>query len=372
MSTASIELSGEQTAAVTAAESFIRGALANRSRLDPEQMLFRIGGYAGTGKTTILRALLDRSSHRAAVCAFTGKAASVLRRKGVDGARTIHATAYRAIPGTSPLKFQLRERDEFIAQKIFFFVIDEASMVNAPMLHDLQSFGLPIIAVGDPGQLEPVGSGDLNLMGRCDVTLERIHRQAADSPIIELARRIRMDEPWADTRCPEAIVVRGQDRPVAWDKVDIVLCAFNRTRQRLNGAARKHFGYRGLVAVGERIVCVRNDAGLGVFNGLCGVVVAVDPDSIIPYSAKCMVRWDGEEEAREHCLVFAIEGGPHAMRGEEVLVDYAYALTVHKAQGSEWPRVAIIDEQWPQKWDAKRWRYTAVTRASQSVVLVLP
>ena len=130
-----------------------------------------------------IRHIIETIGRQCAVVAYTGKAASVLRSKGIDGARTIHSCIYRAERKDGKLRFVLREKEEM--QGIFFFVIDEASMVGSGLFRDLQSFRLPIVAVGDPGQLEPVGAGDLNLMKDCDVVLHQIHRQAGESPIIE-------------------------------------------------------------------------------------------------------------------------------------------------------------------------------------------
>jgi exodeoxyribonuclease-5 len=369
---ATLTLSDEQQVAVEAGYRFLCDSMIRRRELAPEQLLFRIGGYAGTGKTTILRELLERAGNKGAVVAYTGKAASVLRRKGVSGATTIHARIYRPETASGKLTFRLRTEDEMREAGIAFFVIDESSMVGRDLFRDLQSFKLPILAVGDPGQLEPVGSSDMNLMDRCDVTLEQIHRQSDGSPVIELARRIRLGEQWADMQVPGAIVTRGQHRPIDWNSFDAMLCGTNRTRHRMNGMARKHFKRVGLVTDGERIICLRNDSQLGVFNGLGGVVHSIAELGSLPNVATCQVLWDGADAPREQSLVFdqgedSWKGG----RGQSALVDYAYCITTHKAQGSEWDRVVVMDEQC-QYWDAKRWRYTAVTRAAKSVVLVLP
>lgn len=373
MSTATITLSEEQEHAVGKATAWLRQALLSRHELGPDQILFRIGGYAGTGKTTILRELVQRTKGLGAVVAYTGKAASVLRRKGVD-ATTIHSCIYRPVNmGGGKVAFERIEQEDLEAQGVRFFMIDEASMVGRELFADLQSFGLPIIAVGDPGQLEPVGSSDINLMRDCDVVLEQIHRQEGESPIIELARKIRMGEPWARTHERGAVVAQGQSRPVDWGRFDVMLCGYNRTRKRMNALARKHFGRSRLVAEGERIICLRNDSALGVFNGLAGVVEKVDWISEqVPNVAQCSVRWEGRDAVETAELVFdqgddSFRGG----RGTSALVDYGYCITVHKAQGSEWDRVVVLDEQ-STFWDAARWRYTAVTRAARSLVLVLP
>lgn len=391
MSTATVNLSAEQSAAVEQAGAFIQRSLLSSRRLSATPAIFRIAGYAGTGKTTILRTLVETFPGMIAPCAYTGKAASVLRAKGIPTAQTIHGTIYRLVGALDPdsdddfdgdedsllspsdprVEMRFVRRSSVEMGETACFVIDEASMVGRDIFHDLQTYGLPIVAVGDPGQLPPVSPGDINLMDAADVTLQQVHRQGEGSAILELARQIRLGEDWSRTRKPEAVVVRGQDRRIAWDSIDIVLCGFNKTRQRLNLEARSHYRRSGLVVDGERIVCLKNDQTLGVFNGLCGIVESVRRTQ--ENVADLVVAWDGAKESRRMRVAFDQgDGRARERRGCRALVDYAYALTVHKAQGSEWPRVAVIDEQWPDKWDAKRWRYTAVTRASQGVVLVLP
>ena len=141
-----------------------------------------LGGYAGTGKTFCV-SYLHRKLDNYAVCAFTGKASNVLRKRGIGVAQTIHKTIY------APM---LDERGKIIlddyGRPIFDLkkhleydglIVDEASMVNDVIYEDLLSFGVPLIFVGDHGQLEPVGC-DVNLMKSPDYRLEEIHRNAGE------------------------------------------------------------------------------------------------------------------------------------------------------------------------------------------------
>jgi exodeoxyribonuclease-5 len=172
MPASQVTLSDEQANAVEWLCSFPR----------PVQTL---GGYAGTGKTTVIRTLTDHLPSFA-VCAYTGKAANVLRRKGVAGASTIHILIF------SPREEEWRDERGRIHVKMVFdlkepsevdatgFIVDEASMVNRELHDALLTFDRPIIYVGDHGQLPPVGGADFNLMSNPDVTLEEVHRNAGE------------------------------------------------------------------------------------------------------------------------------------------------------------------------------------------------
>ncbi len=157
-----------------------------------------------TGKTTVIRELVRRLPDYA-VCAYTGKAANVLRRKGM-AASTIHALIYRPVVDevgriVDPVEFELIPRWEFKPHGI---IVDEASMVGKVIHADLLSLQVPLIFVGDHGQLEPVGDTGFNLMATPDVTLETIHRNAG--PIARFAEHLRRGgeaRGWYDTE-PDA------------------------------------------------------------------------------------------------------------------------------------------------------------------------
>src|SRR5262249_58694638 len=136
-----------------------------------------LGGYAGTGKTTCIREL-SRLRPGFGVCAFTGKAAAILRRKGIGDATTIHGLIYIREDIAGELSFRLRPKP---SEDVSGFIVDESSMVAEQVYKDLLSFGLPCIFVGDHGQLEPVAD-KFNLMHRPDFTLEPTHRNAGDIP----------------------------------------------------------------------------------------------------------------------------------------------------------------------------------------------
>lgn len=350
-----IELTEEQRNAADMAIDFLKF---NNGKL------FRIGGYAGTGKTTIAKAIVAEVKAEPMVCAFTGKAAHVLRNKGLRTAGTIHRTIYKYNEFTGEFEKVRRPDGDY-------FLIDEGSMISSDLWDDVQSFGLPVILIGDPGQLEPVGNNP-NLMANADVVLERIHRQAESSNIIQMANAVRHGweiEPITGCDDLEILPRHAFFENLKW--ADQVLCGFNRTRVSANGFARSQKGFSEILEEGEKIVVLRNDRELGVFNGQMFNV-----DRIIKIGKREIIA-DLSDEAGDRRRRIPIWNGHFNQRKpidfdymkrirNMVIADYGYAVTVHKFQGSEADRVLVMDEQCGV-WDAKRWRYTAITRAAKEL-----
>jgi exodeoxyribonuclease-5 len=319
-----------------------------------------LGGYAGTGKTTLIRELLRR--HSASVCAFTGKAAFVLQSKGVE-ATTMHRLLYKPMQLGSELKFVLVEE-----LPVPLVIVDEASMVDVNLMRDLESFRVKVLYVGDHGQLEPVGN-DPGLMRSPDVRLEQIHRQASGSAIIQFAHHVRSGgEPTSFGH--EAELLDRAPASLLLDH-DAILCGFNRTRVDVNRRIREQLGFHGrLPVVGERVICLRNNRDYGVFNGMQATVL--DVEDADDHRLHMVVEDDmGNKTPRMVCEArqFGAERTLQKTRYEVALWDWGYALTVHKSQGSEWPRVLVL-EQIHADWSADRWRYTAATRAAEKLTYV--
>src|SRR6187549_1237037 len=152
--------------------------------------IFRLFGYAGTGKTTLARHIADGVDGDVKYAAFTGKAALVMRGRGCDGATTIHSLIYRALEsGVEQPSFELW--DDAPASKARLIIIDECSMVDQELGRDLLSFGVPLLVLGDPAQLPPIQGGGYFTGSEPDAMLTEVHRQAADNPIIRLSMDIR-------------------------------------------------------------------------------------------------------------------------------------------------------------------------------------
>jgi exodeoxyribonuclease-5 len=333
----------------------------NWRRLKPR---FVLAGYAGTGKTTAI-ACLAAEWPNAAVAALCGKAASVLRSKGVD-AQTIHSLLYIVLKDK---RGNLRYRRRDGLPGVETIIIDEASMVDHLSWQDLLSFGLPILAVGDDGQLEPVGTS-AELMKFPDIRLERIHRQAESNPILRLATAFRenRDVPFWTDRSGRLRIAR---RSEFWDLLEPdvqIVCGFNKTRHRVNARVREQLGATGrLPSKGERLICLKNNLRYRIFNGQQAVCAGVG------LSSRGWVELDVQmEDGHVLTVPCSIEQFGNDLLTDHrdpkvALFDYGYCLTAHKAQGSEWEAVLVLEEIGSQ-WDASRWRYTAVTRAKELLV----
>src|ERR1700716_3802990 len=152
--------------------------------------VFRLFGYAGTGKTTLARHIADGVDGEVKFAAFTGKAALVMRNKGCDNASTIHSLIYRAREsGVEQPSFELW--DDAPASKAKLIVIDECSMVDAELGRDLMSFDCPLLVLGDPAQLPPIQGGGFFTDSEPDAMLTEVHRQAQDDPIVRMSMDIR-------------------------------------------------------------------------------------------------------------------------------------------------------------------------------------
>ncbi len=355
-----------------------------------------LGGYAGVGKTTTVARIATtmkatRKKTRIGFCAFTGKAASVLGSKlrnanaqGLDDyCGTIHALIYTVILDSNKrIKgWRLKDRNEL---EIDCFIVDEASMLDDRLFKDLQSYGLPILAVGDHGQLPPV-QGALNLMANPEIRLEKIHRQAADNPIIKLSLMVREEGhvPFGDYG-PGVMKIRDdQPRPVLERIPDVndvmFICGTNRTRIELNAAIRARLGFdKPEPMAGERVICLRNNRGAGIFNGMGGRLTAIGEAGKDHYTAE--IAMDGREQAFEGTICRSQFGALKTIEEVPGLMpfdvgdrfDWGYALTAHKAQGSEAKRVVVYEEcSWLKDEDLRRrWLYTAMTRASEKLIIV--
>jgi exodeoxyribonuclease V len=163
--------------------------------IDPASpQIFRLFGFAGTGKTTLSQEIAnlveDDGDGKVLYGAFTGKAALVMRQKGCRKASTIHSLIYSLDDdGTSIPKFVLNEDSAVKDAKLV--IIDECSMVGAELAHDLLSFGVKILVLGDPAQLPPVQDAGFFTNRKPDFMLTEVHRQARDNPIIRMSMDVR-------------------------------------------------------------------------------------------------------------------------------------------------------------------------------------
>src|SRR6478609_2117161 len=235
---------------------------------DGAAQVFRLFGYAGTGKTTLARHIADEADGEVKFAAFTGKAASVMRGKGCRAASTIHSLIYRAREsGEEVPSFDLWH--EAPASKAQLIIIDECSMVDAELGRDLLSFGVPVLVLGDPAQLPPIQGGGFFTEGEPDVMLTEVHRQAQDGAIVRLSMDIRAGDYIEPGRYGESEVLRKNDLdPQRVLEADQVLVGRNATRRSYNARMRERRGFEGdMPSAGDKLVCLRNNRKKGLFNG---------------------------------------------------------------------------------------------------------
>ena len=387
--------------------------------------IFVLCGYAGTGKTFlvdyVVRALGLVAGESAAFVAPTGKAASVLIQSGFP-ATTVHSLIY-----TREEDIEVDENGEVISEqflrfvkkesidsKIKLIVLDETSMVSDDVLRDLLSFGVKCLCCGDPAQLPPVG-GSNTLLSTPVITLKEIVRQERDNPIVRLAARVRAGErpAYGEDGCVSVIPRRALDadaRRALFTQADQIIVGTNRTRAMINREVRAIRGIspdRVLPQDGEKIICTLNDwskplderGNFHLVNGIIGRCYRVreqldglgqldfQPDFLaervedLPFDTGVFVRGQYYHGyGNRACLltngILVHENNREMLRRFKVRredtvcrFEFAYAVTCHKAQGSEYDFVVVIDESGYFE-DGKEWLYTAVTRAKKRLVIV--
>lgn len=418
-----------------------------------DQQVFRLFGYAGTGKTTITKyAIADlglsmfrppkrREINKGPIPdvffgAFTGKASLVMRRHGTP-AQTIHSMIMNSFEATEDQIDEAEKRlvslvtaidnksgqekvlaiaaatalqreihrmkqpgwspdPEADAGHSKLIVLDEVSMVDEELAGFVLSYGVPVLVIGDPGQLPPI-KGEGAFTGQApDVMLEEIHRQALESPIIRVATMAREGK----------YIPMGQHGETVWKmdrlkigsqnllRADQVICGLNATRLQLNTAMRQaagfaQFGYlpsgerlpdiRGNMA-SEKIICLKNDHSVGLINGM--FIDFIEPQKMDAerFDAVIMTE-EGNRIPRTQCYSGSFvnhyefdkerENRDWKIRRRCVESTYGWAITCHKSQGSQWGNVILYDDRWGRSSDQRRkWLYTGITRAEEGLVIL--
>lgn len=355
---------------------------------DGQSQVFRLFGYAGTGKTTLARYFAEHVDGDVLFAAFTGKAAQVLRSRGAANARTIHSLIYRPkgeeevedeVTGKTSVTPMFSINRQSPLAKAALIVIDECSMVDEALGRDLMSFGRPILVLGDPGQLPPVSGGGFFTDHEPDFLLTEIHRQARDNPIIQLAMRVREghDLDYGDYGTAKVISKRDVTQQLVLD-ADQVLVGTNRTRRRYNQRLRELKGFTAAYPQsGDKLVCLRNDPAKGLLNGSLWQVMSSSKETIKP-GINLLIRPEDDDMDRGSAKIKLLKAAfedveteiPWQTRRRYDEFDYGYALTVHKAQGSQWNDVVLFNESFAFRDSRERWLYTAVTRAAETLTIV--
>lgn len=396
--------------------------------LNTDNLVFVLSGYAGTGKTFLINHVVQEVLHlkagtEAVFVTPTGKAATVLIRNGTV-AGTVHSLIYTRneddfdvdengeIIGREVLSFTKKEK---IDERIRLIIVDEASMIGEDVLRDLLSFNVKCLFSGDSAQLPPV-NGSNRLLEHPDYMLTEIVRQAADNPIIRLATMAREGKtiPYGNYDDKACVVRRNflsaEERRRIFLKADQIICGRNKTRAALNAEIRAYKGIPEgalLPVEGEKLICTLNDwekpldksGHFHLVNGIIGTGTEITPS--LDFLASMNFKADFADESVRVPFDSAVftEGryahgyGDRAVKlidgtvvhennfallhrlkavSEEPICrfEFAYAVTCHKAQGSEFDFVVVFDESWAFGEEKNRWLYTAVTRAREKLLII--
>ena len=366
-----------------------------------------ISGYAGTGKSTLVKFIISAlpgidPDKDVVFTSFTGKATQVLQNKGNKHTLTLHKLLYESHPRPDGTFF--RRPVAGIPFKVV--VVDEISMAPKTLIDLLMKYDVYVICLGDPFQLPPVDKNEDNhLLDNPHIFLDEIMRQAAESEIIQLTMKIRNGEPIDNFKGKEVQILSRNELTtgmLTW--ADQVLVATNATRQSINNQMRELYNKSGDPQDGDKVICCRNyweDESLGgsaLVNGTIGhlkntyesfikippfidgkgqMIKTINADFLSETNELYpMVHMDKKlilEGTKS--LDFKTEYRLGKNKNMQHLIPYeftyGYAITTHRAQGSEWEKVLVIEEKFPfNKEEHARWLYTACTRASEKLVLI--
>ena len=368
--------------------------------------LFEISGAAGTGKTFLVRYIMDQlgiNLKDAMFVAYTGKAATVMAANGLP-AQTIHSTFYDYVKKplrdennrivyderNRPILKGVFEKKEHLKKKVKLIVIDESPMVNESFAKDIFSFGIPVIALGDRNQLPPV-FGDSVFMVDPDVTLTEIMRQEEGNPIIYLSQKVLNEEPLIPGVYRDSYIIRKTDvQDYQLQHSKMILTGTNHLRHVINEKFRNdYFGYGDMdfPQLGEKVVCKKNNwdrqlgnSGIYLTNGMTGTVEYTSKESFKNDTFTMDFKPDfGNKTFRNLHVCYSRLMTPAKYAEENSFsskfkdqFEFGYATTVHASQGSQWESVLFFNERiMRSKEDQKRFEYTAITRAVNQIGIAI-
>ncbi|MBD5584630.1 MAG: AAA family ATPase [Clostridia bacterium] len=398
------------------ADQITAGKLIEDWFLHSTRQAFVLAGYAGTGKTTLLKYVVCETlglvpEDSVAFVTPTGKASTVLIRSGLH-ATTLHKLIYQSIVEEKEIevngkkitveKLSFKRRDS-IGKSIKLIVLDEASMVSDEVLYDLTEYGVKLLLCGDNAQLPPV-EGLNGFLTSPDYTLRTIVRQNLGNPIIRLSEMAREGKYIPYGRFGESVLVTGkrlftgEKRKTCLLKADQVICGINKTRAQVNDEIRAFKGFLSpLPESGEKLICTQNnwetfidgEMRFNMVNGIIGTVIEpfydnsksigfiqFKPDFLdencpeaLPIDTGIFTDGYYRYKRGDYFEKFDEKGEPV---GAFTLnrFEYGYCISCHKAQGSEFDNVAVFDESYCFKEDKNRWLYTAITRAKKNLVII--
>ena len=349
---------------------------------------------AGTGKTTLVQFIIKELKLRdsdVVFISFTGKASLVLRNKGCPNAMTAHKLLYYS--EEQPDGTFVHTPRKRLEKKYKLIVCDEASMLPQEMIDLLLSHKVHVLFLGDNEQLPPI-DGDQTILNNPHVFLSEITRQALDNPIIKLSMDVREGKPFqygGDKRC--RIIPRDKVSNKLLLGADEIIVGKNVTRHRINEYVRQFkWGdeYTFDPKEGEKCICLKNhwntvgSNGEPLINGQIGTLHNIQVVDLMPYGKVIYADFLSDDDGWYKNLMIdyklMIDGEPTINKDNwKVFAGYpkpfsfafGYAITCHKAEGSEFDRVIVYDEAFGDEDMKRRWRYTAVTRAAKQLVVVV-
>lgn len=367
-----------------------------------------ISGAAGTGKSTTLKFIIAalQLNPEIDVCFAcpTGKAAQVLKRKGNPNAMTLHKLLYQARQDKNG-KYYFVPRESIDDYKLI--CVDEVSMVPPNIWNQLLRHRVPVLALGDDHQLPPVSpDGDNGVLAKPHARLTEIMRQAEGNEIIDLATHIRLGKPLSTYKCAKRQVqIINKDELVTghYEWADQILCAMNKTRIEGNNFKRQLRGFDpNKPCIGDSIISLKNHWDFvseneePLINGSIGKILNYEVNNIyLPryiYEGKYQlmladIEMEDGDIFREvpidyQCLItgkrtlsdkqeMQLKKNKKLEMSPPFEMNYSYFATTWKAQGDEWDKVMLFEENFP--FDAethRRYLYTGITRAAEKLVVV--
>ena len=366
------------------------------------KQVFQISGAAGTGKTTLIRYLINEiklEHDEVLFTAFVGKATLAMTRNGLN-AKTLHsAICYcKDEPVLDENGNVVTEYNRRVTKRVFtrrrkidprirLIVVDEGSMVPAKMADWLLKFKVPIIVLGDLNQLPPV-IGDSFFLKEPDVVLTQIMRQSSESPIPYFAQNVLQN----GTKCLRPglqiadkinVLSKADITPELLKDYDVIICGTNKTRNNLNTYIRERIYGRtqDYPVIGDKLICRENDWTFSVddvylINGLIGYVTDIDLESISDYTMKIDFKPEFMDNEFKNVTLDRIYMGlspndKRFYRSNYHKFEYGYAITCHLSQGSQYNRVLVFNESFGTAEERRKWLYTAVTRAIDKVTILI-
>jgi len=341
-----------------------------------EQKYFVLSGCAGSGKSTLVKYIIEEigiSESVVSFMAYTGKAAQVLAAKGHPNSSTIHSKIYNFREDKrGNFEKILKMRSDLRSFKLF--IVDECSMLNEELIDDLLFFNIPIIFIGDHNQLDPI-EGNNFLLENPDIRLNEPLRQAKESSIIELSEAIFNGTKLNIGRYGNNVWIVDKLPLKTFKNANQVICGYNKTRRKYNTLMRlgkeKDFPIKG-----EKLICKKNNWEKYVFTNVGELYLT---NGLIGMAGNTVVRYSGLDFYPEITYnKFECKFDSHFWEtGKELKglkkydkFDLGYCITTHASQGSEYENcVVIVEPIGSTNLQKRKWLYTAITRAKSKLIL---